>query len=86
MTSFTEVHKQLTHYGAPELAAYVVDDGWPDVKAGFWSFNKKFPNKLTNVTALCKEMGSKFGLWLGPRGGYTRPDKIAKRYQRAGNG
>ena len=86
MTSFAEVHKQLQAYGAPELAAYVVDDGWPNVKADFWSFNKKFPNKLTNVTALCNEMGSKFGMWLGPRGGYTRPDKIAKRYQRAGNG
>lgn len=86
MVSFAEVHKQLTAYGAPKLDAYVVDDGWPNTKAGFWSFNKKFPNKLTKVTALCNSMDSHFGLWLGPRGGYTRPDKIAKRMQRAGNG
>lgn len=86
MQSFAEVHKQLSAYGAPQLDSYVVDDGWPNTKAGFWSFNKKFPNKLTNVTALCNEMGSHFGLWLGPRGGYTHPEKIAKRMQRAGNG
>lgn len=86
MTSFTEVHKQLKEHGAPDLDAYVVDDGWPNTKAGFWSFNKKFPNKLTKVTELCDSFGAHFGLWLGPRGGYTRPDKIAKRMQRAGNG
>lgn len=86
MVSFAEVHKQLEAYGAPKLDAYVVDDGWPNTKAGFWSFNKKFPNKLTKVTELCDSMGSHFGLWLGPRGGYTRPDKIAKRMQRAHNG
>lgn len=86
MTSFTEVHKQLKEHGAPDLDAYVVDDGWPNTKAGFWSFNKKFPDKLTKVTDLCDSFGAHFGLWLGPRGGYTRPDKIAKRMQRAGNG
>lgn len=86
MVSFAEVYKQLKAHNAPELDAFVVDDGWPDTKAGFWCFNKKFPNKLTKVTALCKDMNSHFGLWLGPRGGYTRPDKIAKRMQRAGNG
>ena len=86
MSSFAEVCKQLKSHGAPKLDAYVVDDGWPDTKAGFWSFNKKFPEKLTNVTKLCKSMDSHFGLWLGPRGGYSHTDKIAKRMQRAGNG
>lgn len=86
MTSFAEVYSQLKSHGAPKLDAYVMDDGWPDTKAGFWSFNKKFPEKLTNVTKLCKGMDSHFGLWLGPRGGYSKTDKIAKRMQRAGNG
>ncbi len=86
MVSFAEIHKQLEAHGAPQLDAYVVDDGWPNTRAGFWSFNKKFPNKLTKVTELCKSMNSHFGLWLGPRGGYTRPDRIARKMQFAKNG
>lgn len=68
------------------LMPYVVDDGWVDYKSGFWSFNKKFPNRLYDTTQLTSKIGSHFGLWLGPRGGYGRPDLFAKKMEKRGLG
>ena len=71
----------------PPLDAYVIDDGWNNYKAPFWSFNKKFPNKLTDATDQCHKLGSTFGLWLGPRGGYTAATpRFAKKIEKGGNG
>lgn len=86
-TSFKEVKKELDAHCAPALDAYVVDDGWNDYKGKFWSFNKKFPNKMYDITKQCKEdLNSNFGMWLGPRGGYNYNKSFAKRMQRAKNG
>ena len=37
----------------------------------FWAFNDKFPNELTPSSSLVKKLGSNFGVWIGPRGGYN---------------
>lgn len=85
--SFSEIAKGLAFHNAPKLDAYVVDDGWNDYKAKFWTFDKKtFPNKLTNISNDCKERGTGFGLWLGPRGGYSKAKPFAKRVQKGNNG
>ena len=84
--SFYEIEKGLSSNGVPPLDAYVVDDGWVDYKSGFWSFNKKFPNQLYDTTQLTSKIGSHFGLWLGPRGGYGRPDLFAKKMEKRGLG
>lgn len=84
--SFYEIEKGLASNGVPPLDAYVVDDGWVDYKSGFWSFNKKFPNQLYDTTQLTSKIGSHFGLWLGPRGGYGRPDLFAKKMEKCGLG
>ena len=84
--SFYEIEKGLTSNGVPPLDAYVVDDGWVDYKSGFWSFNKKIPNRLYDTTQLTSKIGSHFGLWLGPRGGYGRPDLFAKKMEKRGLG
>ena len=68
---FMRSSRGLAITACPPLDAYVIDDGWNNYKAPFWSFNKKFPNKLTDATDQCHKLGSTFGLWLGPRGGYT---------------
>lgn len=87
LESFKIVHDKLEEYGAPALDSYVVDDGWQNMRDKFWSFDhKKFPNELENVVSLCKDMGSNFGMWLGPRGGYFKQNVVAKRFQRGGNG
>ena len=86
-TSFLEIDKGLTSVGAGELDCYVVDDGWNDYEKDFWCFNKKFPNELYPSSALAKSFGSSFGLWLGPRGGYTLDTvKFARRIEKGGNG
>ncbi len=84
--SFFEIEKYFSSNGIPPLDAYVVDDGWNDYKSSFWCFNKKFPNQLYDPTSISKRIGSSFGLWLGPRGGYNWPDSFAKRIEKAGLG
>lgn len=85
--SFYEIEKGFTSHGVPPLDAYVADDGWNNYQNDFWSFNKKFPNELYDSTALAKKFSSEFGLWLGPRGGYTLDTaKFGKRMQKAGTG
>ena len=86
-SSFLEIEKGLTKYGEPVVDSFVADDGWNDYEKGFWGFNKNFPDGLTPFTSLSEGFGSRFGLWLGPRGGYTTDTpKFAKRIERAGNG
>lgn len=86
-SSFLEIEKQMTKTGEPPLDSYVADDGWNDYSGDFWGFNKNFPDELYPFKNLAESLGSKFGLWLGPRGGYTNDTiKFANRIQKAGNG
>ncbi len=85
--SFYETEKALTRVGEPPLDSYVADDGWNDYTKGFWCFNSRFPNELYPIRDVCASLGSRFGLWLGPRGGYTNDTpKFAKQIEKAGNG
>ena len=86
-SSFLEIDKGLTMSGEPALDSFVADDGWNDYTKGFWCFNDKFPDELYPFSALSKSLGSDFGLWVGPRGGYTTDTpKFARHIQKAGNG
>ena len=85
--SFTEVSKNLTKQGFRPLDCYVVDDGWTDYKKKeFWEFNlQHFPNKFDNEKQLTEQLNSTFGVWFGPRGGYTTETiKYAKRLKSIG--
>ncbi len=86
-SSFLEIEKQITSTGEPPLDSYVADDGWNDYEGDFWGFNKNFPDELYPFKNLAESLGSKFGLWLGPRGGYTNDTiRFARRIESAGNG
>ncbi len=86
-SSFLEIEKGLTNAGEGALDSYVVDDGWNDYSKGFWSFNEKFPDELYPFSKLSKALGSNFGLWLGPRGGYNNETlKFAKKIEACQNG
>lgn len=85
--SFLEIEKAMTGVGEKALDSYVADDGWNDYSKGFWCFNSKFPDELYPMRELSEALGSKFGLWIGPRGGYTKDTvKFAGHIQKAGNG
>lgn len=85
--SFLEIEKAMTAVGTPALDCFVVDDGWNDYKKDFWCFNNKFPNEFYCASELSKAMGSNFGMWLGPRGGYTAETiKFARKIEKGGNG
>lgn len=85
--SFLEIEKAMTKTGEKPLDCYVADDGWNDYSKGFWGFNDKFPDELYPISKLTGTLASNFGLWLGPRGGYTNDTiKFAKHIEKAGNG
>lgn len=84
--SFLEIEQKLSENGVPSIDAYVVDDGWNDYRAPFWCFNKKFPNKMTDISAMTKALSSDFGMWLGPRGGYNSQNRFAKKMEKKGLG
>ena len=85
--AFRKVESKLTSNGVQPLDGYVIDDGWNNYKADFWSINqKKFPNGFLDLSSLAKSLGSSFGLWLGPRGGYIFNSKFAKRIEKSGLG
>lgn len=71
--SFKAIADGFEQAGLRPLDCYVVDDGWIDYKsAKFWSFDaKKFPEEFYRESELTKQLGSTFGVWFGPRGGYT---------------
>ena len=55
-------------------------------KSGFWQFNNKFQQGLTPSSDLVQKLGSDFGVWIGPRGGYNYYDSLANIIAKAGNG
>lgn len=71
--SFRAIAKGFENAGYRHLDCYVVDDGWIDYSVPkFWEFDKeKFPDEFYRESDLSKELGSTFGVWFGPRGGYT---------------
>lgn len=54
--------------------------------SGFWQFNNKFPNGLTPSSSLVRKLGSSFGVWIGPRGGYNYYGNLASIIADAGKG
>ncbi len=85
--SFKEIEDNLSKTNVPPLDSYVVDDGFVDWNADFWTFNNKFPNELYPAAAIAKKFSSNFGLWNGPRGGYTDKTPVfGIHMQKAGKG
>ena len=60
------------------VKAFVWDDGWDNY--GTWTFNKNFPNGLSEPDAVAREMGSGMGAWLGPVGGYGQSGEYRRGY------
>lgn len=71
-SSFTAVQQGFSRAGLRPLDCYVVDDGWTEYdKPKFWEFNDKFKGGFAAEAELTRSLGSSFGVWFGPRGGYT---------------
>ena len=86
--AFYSVEKQLSSHGVPPLDGYVIDDGWNNYRAGFWTIDQNdFPNGFLDASHTVKSFGSEFGLWLGPRGGYNiYTHTFAKKIEKSGYG
>ncbi len=85
-SDFKKISEEAKKYGIV-LDSYVIDDGWCDYKGDFWKASKRlFPDGFSEIQKQCSDCGSSLGLWLSPRGGYSKEKKFAKKIQRAGNG
>lgn len=63
--------KKLVRQRGIPLEAFVLDDGWDDVQAGFWTVNqRKFPGGFAKICRAMKRADSHLGIWISPAGGY----------------
>lgn len=74
------------NYNPTEASVDLQRSGTGKNTAGFWTFNSKFPNKLSTSSSLVEKLGSNFGVWIGPRGGYNFYGQLAGIISAAGNG
>lgn len=83
--SFKDIASKFQKSGLRDLDCYVVDDGWVDYKKSeFWAFNDKFPTGFDKECKLVEELGSTFGVWFGPIGGYSEARSYSKRLEKIG--
>lgn len=69
--SVNKVSKELnTKRGVPPFKAFVIDDGWQDVKTDWsdkvWKVNAKFDADFAASIANVEKAASSLGLWLSP--------------------
>lgn len=77
--TYKDIEKSMSSYGVRPFDIYAADDGWMDYKKGFWDFNATtFPNEFIDVKNTLQHFNSKFGVWLGPTGGYKEPGAFAQ--------
>lgn len=82
-----QLDRDRNEAGCPAMDAFVVDDGWNDYDAPFWTMNDKFPQGLSAIAQLTNAVGASLGLWIGPRGGYNgKTAAFAKSIERHGHG
>ena len=87
-TSVSKIHDELvTKRGVNPLKAYVIDDGWQDVKADWsdktWKVNKKFESDFSTSITTTKSANSSLGLWMSP-GCLFGAELAAESYKKQG--
>ena len=82
-----QLDRDRNEAGCPAMDAFVIDDGWNDYDAPFWTMNEKFPQGLAPLAQKVGATGASLGLWIGPRGGYNgKTASFGKRIEAAHNG
>ena len=57
------------------MDSLVFDDGWDDPRT-LWQFHSGFPRGFAPLADLCKQYGTRLGVWLSPFGGYAESRKL----------
>ena len=65
------------NYNPTDRSVDVSKSGVGKNKTGFWEFNSKFPDGFSSSSELVQALGSHFGTWIGPRGGYNFQNHMA---------
>ncbi len=82
-----QLDRDRNEAGCGVMDAFVVDDGWNDYGAAFWTMNDKFPRGLAPLARQAEAVGASLGLWIGPRGGYNgKTASFGKRIEAAHHG
>lgn len=65
--------------------SFVLDDGWDDFHADLWQPNPaKFPEGFGRMTQAMRAIGSHFGIWISPLGGYSGQTERVAHAKRLG--
>ena len=87
LQDIADLDKARNAAGCDALDSFVIDDGWNNYDADFWTFNEKFPHGLQPLARALQAVGATLGFWIGPRGGYnSKTHRFAKAIEAAGNG
>lgn len=64
--------EELVQKRGIRLDSFVLDDGWDDYNADLWQPNPaKFPQGFGKLSEAIRSIGSHFGIWISPLGGYS---------------
>ncbi len=74
--------EQLIRPYGVTMDSMVFDDGWDDYHT-LWQFHEKLPNGFSKVDELCRQYGTRVGVWLSPFGGYGAAKNARLAYGRA---
>jgi hypothetical protein len=85
LKAVTLFEKKLVRERGIPLDAFVLDDGWDDAGAGFWTVStRKFPGGFAKVCEGMKRADSHLGIWISPAGGYGAAEQRLQRAREAG--
>lgn len=81
----TRFDEELVRKRGVPVQAYLVDDGWDDVRAGLWAENlKRFPGGFRALKARMDPLGAHLGIWISPLGGYGGAKERTELARQAG--
>ncbi len=64
--------EELVQKRGIRLDSFVLDDGWDDYNAALWQPNPaRFPQGFGKLVEAIHAIGSHFGIWISPLGGYS---------------
>jgi hypothetical protein len=80
--AFTE---EMTVKRGVAMQSYVLDDGWDDYTAGFWTIHKKkFPAGFDRLAVELARVQSHLGIWISPLAGYDGSTQRVEQARKMG--
>jgi hypothetical protein len=85
LTNIEAFTSEMTVKRGVAMQSYVLDDGWDDLKAGFWAIHKtKFPSGFDQLATELERVNSRLGIWISPLAGYDGSEQRVAQARKLG--